>query len=126
MSVRFSYPTAAAPTTELVFGNIEQLPSARPVRRLQSAFDTDAGAQVIYDWGAAQRTFTIDAWPLTGVQAAALEAFYLDTANGRANTWEFTDAGGVVYLVRFSQDLMALERQAFDLYRVNLTLRVVT
>ena len=125
MTIRFDYPDSGSPSTSVVLGDVEQLPITRPTRVLQSAYETDSGAQVIYDWGDQRRAFTVNLWPLTDAQATALESFLLTTVNGRAEAFDYTDSNATVYTVRLQQDVIEFERRFPDRQRVALTLREV-
>lgn len=120
MSITLAHPTLAAPTTEIILPDIEQLPSRRPVRKFQSIFETDAGETVVYDLGDNRSVFSINLYPLSKSQADAIQAFYDTTVNGQAETWQLRDSLGREYSLRFAQDVIEPVQQSINAYALTL------
>lgn len=129
MTIKLAYPTVASPSVLVTLGDVENLPLSRPRRLYQTAFDTDAGGQVIYDWGDETQVFSVDLYPLTEDEADDIEDFFRlaigsGGVNGRVGEWQFLDSLGDTYDVRFAQDVIeAVRRNAY--YAISLTLRVI-
>lgn len=125
MSVKLSYPTEASPTTEVVLGDIEQLPRSRPERAFQTAFETDGGELIIYDWGSTVEVFTVALFPLTAAEVTSLKSFLKSTVNYRQLSWEYTDTLANTSTVTLAQDVVEAPTTNGIHYRMELTLRVV-
>lgn len=129
MAITLAYPTVASPTALVTLDDVENLPMSRPYRVHQTAWDTDGGEQIVYDWGSQSRTFAVNLWPLDSTDAAAVESFFrlaegAGGVNGRAGEWQFRDSLGITYDVRFAMDVLESVRQTNAWYRISLVLRV--
>jgi len=129
MLITLAFPTLAAPTALVSLPDVEHLPRSRPVRRFQTAFRTDAGADVIYDFGGKSEVFTMKLSPLSKVHADAVRAFFDNASpngvDGRASTFQVQDSDGIIYTVRFAQDVMEPQQIGVSWNEVSLTLKVV-
>lgn len=124
--MKFSYPTVASPSTEVEIDNAKDtLPHSRGLRVYQVAFDTDAGEQLVYDWGDSSRTFTVRIRLISESEKDALVSFYQTTVNGRATAWQFQDALGDTYDVRFAQDVFEPLMNRPGFWDLDVTLREV-
>jgi hypothetical protein len=126
MSITFAYPTIAAPTTSIVLDDIEGFPHTRPWRLFQSAFDTDAATQVVYDHGDPYQAVPLTLYPLTTGQSNALVKFCKNTVKGRALSFEIRDTAGDIYPVNFAQDVIDPMMTNIGIWSINIILRVVS
>ncbi len=130
MTIKLAYPTVASPTALVTLDDVENFPSSRPRRKLQRVFDTDAGSQVVYDYGDENRTFSITLYPLTTAEAGEIEDFFRlaegsGGVNGRAGEWQFYDTLGDTYDVRFAQDVIDPIQVNSGIWRASITMRTV-
>lgn len=125
MSIVLAYPTLASPSASVTLGDVERLPSSRPTRRYQRAYETDAGAQVVVDFGGSTQAFSLDLINLSDAEVADLEAFFETTADGRANAWQLRDSLDREYDVRFDQDVFEAVHRPNGRHDLLLTVRTV-
>jgi len=111
VTVRLAYPTATAPTVEVVLGDVESIPASRARRLYQTVARSVTGEATVYSWGTDRRTFNVRLWPLSDAEASSVEAFYFlaegaGGVNGQAGRWEFVDSFGLVYPVQFAMEVV--------------------
>lgn len=126
MSITFAYPTIANPTVSVVLDDIEGYPHTRPWRIFQSAFDTDAATQVVYDHGDPYQAVPLTLYPLTTAEVNALIKFFKNTVKGRALSFEIQDTAGDIYPVNFAQDVIDPMQTNIGIWSINIVLRVVS
>lgn len=126
MSITFAYPTIASPTTSVVVDDIEGFPHTRPWRLFQSAFDTDAATQVVYDHGDPYQAIPLTLFPLTTTEKNSLIKFFKNTTQGRALSFEIQDTAGDIYPVNFAQDVLDPMQVNAGIWSFNIVLRVVS
>lgn len=126
--ITFAHPTIAAPTVSVVLGDVEQKPTARPRRKLQSAFETDGGNQIIYSWGDEVRVWTMRLYPLTKSERDAMDAFWNNVSpngvDGRVESFQILDSYGDTYTVRFAMDVLSAPH-VDGFYEISATVRVI-
>jgi len=128
MSITLAYPTLASPTVSVVLPDVEQLPRQRPRRRLQRQLETDAGEEIVYDFGGSVRQFSLRLYPLSAADAQAVESFFTNAigsggVNGRVGVWQLEDSIGTTYTVRFAQDVIEPVQRGPATYELTLTVR---
>jgi len=129
VSITLAYPDLITPTALVVLPDVEQLPRSKPVRKFQTVFRTDAGNDVAYDFGGSSEVFSMSLSPLTKTDADALRDFFNNASpngvNGRMSTFALMDSDGVVYTVRFAQDVMEIQQIGVAWHKATLTLKVI-
>ena len=125
---RFDYPTAAAPTSSIVFDTAAQLiGDADTISFNDELAVTAGGTDQVREFGVAQSmydvTVIVPRSSETASDKADLAAF-LNTVR-RINTFQWTDENGTVRTVRNHSNPMTLEPMAGGLYStVTLSLKV--
>ena len=126
--ITFAYPDFSLPTALAVISDCEMLPYARPVRFKQAVFLTDAGNEVVYDFGGTTQVFIMQLNGLGIKERDALLRFFSlnmpDGVNGRALSFVLQDSLGDIYTVRLAQDTLEATMPTPAWYNLNLTLRV--
>jgi len=102
---RFDYPTAAAPTSSLVFTRGARLVSDTPLLRLnQEVGQTKGGTTRAKSYGPAKRVYPLTAiFAMSSGSEADFEdvvAWLDEVAEGAVNEFEWSDENGTVRTVR--------------------------
>ncbi len=120
---RFDYPTAAAPTTSVVFTEGYKYPYEGADRRIQVQEESAGGQLYVYDKGVEVLTMDLTFRRLTKALFDQVRAFLRTTVQMGASTFDFTDHDGTVTTVRSVPESFRWSLTDFQHYDCRLSLR---
>ncbi len=126
MSNRWDYPTAAAPTSTIIFDVAGHLIEDSPTVEFNQAIErTKGGTQMVESFGSAKRLYPFSVY-IYNVHASSADyadviAFIITTLNGAENTFQWTDENSVVRTVRLTDNSISFEMVGnYKKFSVNL------
>lgn len=112
-------------TAELVFADPAQYPAGRPVELMQVRDRTAGGTSHVETYSTPMRTRSLNFQLMPESDYLGILDWFVNVALGMANTFNFEDERGDVFLVRFNNRKLDLKETKFNRFAGTVELEIV-